>query len=176
MRQRISAQQIEKIYDDTIVALFRYASGRCGGNRSLAEDVTQEVWLRAVKEWRRSGIPDTPLAWLTTVARNLIVSHLRRRDPLALADASVADILAAVENDAFSESAIVAAAVTRALDRLPDGEARLIEAFHYERHRISQIAASCGISERAVEGRLRRARERLRRELELTLKAERGYA
>jgi DNA-directed RNA polymerase specialized sigma24 family protein len=41
---------------------------------------------------------------------------------------------------------------------------------------MSQIAEAYGISERAVEGRLRRARERLRRELEITLKAERGFA
>ena len=176
MHERITAQQLEAVYDDTIVALYRYASRRCGGNRPLAEDITQEVWLRAVKHWRRSGIPETPLAWLTAVARNLIVSHLRRRDPLSLADTPVADILAAVENDAFSESAAVASAVTRALDRMPAREAQLIEAFHYERCRISQIAADKGLTERAVEGRLRRARERLRRELELTLNAEGGYA
>jgi RNA polymerase sigma-70 factor, ECF subfamily len=176
MRERTTAKQLEEVYDDTIVALFRYASRRCGGNRSLAEDVTQEVWLRAVKHWRRAGIPKAPLAWLTTVARNLIVSHLRQRDPLSLADVPVANILAAVENDAFSDSAVVASAVTRALDRMPAREAKLIEAFHYERCRISQIAADNGLTERAVEGRLRRARERLRRELELTLNIEGGYA
>ena len=176
MQERISAQQLEQVYDDTIVALYRYVSRRCGGNRPLAEDVTQEVWLRAVKDWRRTGIPTTPLAWLTTVARNLIVSELRRRDPLSLASVPVAEILAAVENGAFSESEAVASAVSLALDRMPARDAQLIEAFHYDRCRISQIAASRGLSERAVEGRLRRARERLRRELELTLKAEGGYA
>jgi RNA polymerase sigma-70 factor, ECF subfamily len=176
MRERVSAQQLEQVYDDTIVALYRYVSRRCGGNRPLAEDVTQEVWLRAVKDWRRTGIPTTPLAWLTTVARNLIVSHLRRRDPLSLASVPVAEILASVENGAFSESIAVASAVSLALDRMPARDAQLIEAFHYDRCRISQIAASRGLSERAVEGRLRRARERLRRELELTLKAEGGYA
>jgi DNA-directed RNA polymerase specialized sigma24 family protein len=39
---------------------------------------------------------------------------------------------------------------------------------------MSQLAEVYGISERAVEGRLRRARERLRRELEITLKADGG--
>jgi DNA-directed RNA polymerase specialized sigma24 family protein len=52
------------------------------------------------------------------------------------------------------------------MSRLPDAEARLLEAFHFENRRVAQIAEGAGISERAVEGRLRRARERLKRELE----------
>jgi len=42
--------------------------------------------------------------------------------------------------------------------------------------KMSQLAELYGISERAVEGRLRRARERLRRELESTLKRNGGMA
>jgi DNA-directed RNA polymerase specialized sigma24 family protein len=41
---------------------------------------------------------------------------------------------------------------------------------------MSQIAEVYGISERAVEGRLRRARERLRRALEIALKVHGGLA
>jgi DNA-directed RNA polymerase specialized sigma24 family protein len=37
---------------------------------------------------------------------------------------------------------------------------------------MSQIAETFGLSERAVEGRLRRARQSLRRELESILKRE----
>ena len=48
-------------YRGTIHPLYRYISHRCGGDRSLAEDVTQEAWLRAVVNWRRKGLPDEPL-------------------------------------------------------------------------------------------------------------------
>ena len=58
-------------YDECVHALYEYASRRCGGDRGLAEDVTQEVWLRAVSTWKKDGLPDNPLAWLRTVARNL---------------------------------------------------------------------------------------------------------
>ena len=50
----------------------------------------------------------------------------------------------------------------RALDRLPAAQARLLEAFHFDRKPVAEIAASSGLSERAIEGRLRRARVRLR--------------
>ena len=89
---------------------------------------------------------------------------------------SPAVILDAIEHDRLSDSAEIAAVVAQAMLRLPEAEARLLEAFHYDRLKTAQLAASYGISERAVEGRLRRARERLRRELEITLRMERGLA
>jgi DNA-directed RNA polymerase specialized sigma24 family protein len=49
-----------------------------------------------------------------------------------------------------------------------------LETFHYDRMKMSQLAELYGISERAVEGRLRRARERLRREVETALKGNGG--
>src|SRR6185436_12781124 len=109
-------------------------------------------------------------------ARNLILNHLRRREGIPLDAVSPAEVLAAVENNTVSDSAEIASVVSRALTRLPEAEARLLESFHYDRNKMSQIASANGISERAVEGRLRRARERLRHELEKTLKAEGGVA
>ena len=170
MPDRITEQELERIYDDTIVELYGYVSRRCGGRRELAEDITQETWFRALRGWRERGVPDNPLAWLTTVARNLVTSYFRRHQSTALDDVSPDAILAAVEANAATESAEVASLVTQALDRIPQAEAKLLETFHYDRMKMSQLAALYGISERAVEGRLRRARERLRRELEIALK------
>ena len=53
-----------------------------------------------------------------------------------------------------------------ALSRIPDLQLRLLRAFHFERRPVAEIAANLGISERGVEGRLRRARQKLRREIE----------
>lgn len=158
----VTEAQITAIYRETIDALYGYVSRRCGGVRQQAEDVTQEAWLRAVREWRRSGLPDNPLAWLTTVARNLVLNQLRRAEPLAI-DALPADVVAAaLERDEAGDSAEVAGIVNGALARIPATEARLIEQFHFERRRVAQLAQEYGTTERAIEGRLRRARERLR--------------
>ena len=51
----VSEQQIRTIYRETIDRLYGYVSRHCDGDRALAEDVTQETWLRAVREWRREG-------------------------------------------------------------------------------------------------------------------------
>jgi len=176
MPDRITEAELERIYDDTIAELYGYVSRRCGGQRELAEDITQEAWFRALRHWRTHGPPDKPLGWLTTVARNLLVSYFRRHEMLALDSMSPDDVLAAVDANAVSDSAEVASLVSKALSRIPASEARLLETFHYDRLKMSQLAEIHGISERAVEGRLRRARERLRRELETALKDIRGLA
>jgi RNA polymerase sigma-70 factor (ECF subfamily) len=166
--------QIRRIYHDTIDALYAYVSRRCGGVREIAEDVTQETWLRAVRTWARDGIPDIPIAWLKTVARNHLLNDLRRREAISLDTVTAEEIMSAVEHDDAGDSAEIASLMTRALARLPEHEAGLLEAFHFERRKVAQLAEQYGISERAVEGRLRRARERLRGELEITLKEQGG--
>jgi RNA polymerase sigma factor (sigma-70 family) len=165
----LSDTQIEQIYDATITDLYRYVSRRCGGQRELAEDVTQEAWLRAIKDWNQKGIPPNPIGWLTTVARNLLLNHFRRREGVSIDDVSPAEIMNALDSSADG-SAEVISIVCHALTRIPDAEARLLETFHFDRWKMSQLAEAYGTTEKAIEGRLRRARERLRRELETTMR------
>jgi RNA polymerase sigma-70 factor, ECF subfamily len=176
MPERITGDQLRQIYRDTMREVYGYVSRRCGGVRELTEDITQEAWLRAVREWRRSGPPNNPAAWLTTVARNLLLNHHRRREGISLDAVSDSALLASVDQDRVGDSAEIASIVNAALARMPEGEAKLLESFHYDRHNMAQLANAYGTSERAIEGRLRRARLRLRRELESTLKSIRGLA
>jgi RNA polymerase sigma-70 factor (ECF subfamily) len=174
MAHRLSEADLERIYDATIVELYGFVSRRCGAQRDLAEDVTQETWVRALRHWRTRGAPENPIGWLTTVARNLIVSHFRRHEGVSLDAISADEVLGAVDANAVSDSDEIAALVRQALGRIPAAEATLLETFHFDRLKTSQIAQAQGLTERAVEGRLRRARERLKRELETTFKTMRG--
>src|SRR5258705_4525240 len=49
-----------------------------GGNWDLAEECAQDAFAQALQKWPESGIPDQPLAWLTTTARNRAIDRLRR--------------------------------------------------------------------------------------------------
>ncbi len=67
------------IYDDTRAYLFGVIL-RITGDRGLAEDVLQEVYVNV---WRAAqsfdGERSQPLTWLTGVARNRAIDSLRRR-------------------------------------------------------------------------------------------------
>lgn len=68
--------------------LFRHESGKMIAvltrifgmhNLSLAEDVVQEAFLKAVQTWTFTKVPDNPSAWLMTVARNKALDIIRRQ-------------------------------------------------------------------------------------------------
>src|ERR1700753_1811907 len=107
-----------------MVELYADVSRRCAGERELAQDVTQETWFRALRDWRARGVPPNPIGWLKTVARNLIVSHYRRSVGIRLDHLSPMEVLAAVDANAVIESAEVAQLVGQALLRIPPAEAQ----------------------------------------------------
>ena len=45
----------------------------------LAEDALQDAFALAVERWPAGGMPESPAAWLFTVARNRAIDRLRRR-------------------------------------------------------------------------------------------------
>jgi RNA polymerase sigma-70 factor (ECF subfamily) len=49
-----------------------------GGDWDLAEECAQDAFARALQKWPTSGVPDQPLAWLTTTARHRALDRLRR--------------------------------------------------------------------------------------------------
>jgi RNA polymerase sigma-70 factor, ECF subfamily len=49
------------------------------GNRAGAEDIAQEAFLRAHRDWPRVGHYQHPGAWVRRVAANLATSTVRRR-------------------------------------------------------------------------------------------------
>ena len=59
----------------------RVLAALVGGLRDfeLAEDALQEAFTLALERWPRDGTPQTPAAWLYTVARNRAIDRLRRQ-------------------------------------------------------------------------------------------------
>jgi len=49
-----------------------------GGDWDLAEESAQDAFAAALRKWPTAGVPDQPLAWLTTTARNRAVDRIRR--------------------------------------------------------------------------------------------------
>jgi RNA polymerase sigma-70 factor (ECF subfamily) len=156
-----SEQDIVDLYQRTIRPLYGYVSRRVGGNAALAEDLVQDTWMRALDTWPSRGVPDEPLAWLIRVAHNTLVSHFRRIRPESV-DIANLDLEAATSDP---DSAGTTALVSWALSRMRRGQAELLEAFYFDGKSVREIAHDRSMSERGVEGRLRRARIKLKKVL-----------
>ena len=51
---------------------------RLTGDFTLPEDALQEATVAALEHWSRVGVPRNPGTWLTKVARNKALDHIRR--------------------------------------------------------------------------------------------------
>jgi RNA polymerase sigma-70 factor (ECF subfamily) len=151
-------QQWLQIYRETVHPLYGYMAKRTGGDRALTEDIVQESYLRALASWKHKTVPNTPLAWLKQVARNILIDHLRRSkwDVKAGPDPHV-DADHRTPADDFESLEIF-----RTISSLGRKRAWVLEAFYYDGMSVREIAGEMAISERAVEGLLRRARRSLR--------------
>ena len=75
--QRGDTSAFAQLYDRTVDGIYRYLLVR-SGSRELAEDLTSETFLRALR-----GITSVTYqgrhvsAWLITIARNLLLDHVK---------------------------------------------------------------------------------------------------
>jgi RNA polymerase sigma-70 factor, ECF subfamily len=72
--------------DDAVAALYRTDWGRIVaalirlvGDFEVAEEAAQEAFTAGVNQWRISGVPDFPRAWIIQTARHKAIDLIRRR-------------------------------------------------------------------------------------------------
>lgn len=53
------------------------------GDFDLAEEAAQEAFTAAVDQWKESGVPEFPRAWIIQAARNKAIDRIRRQANLA---------------------------------------------------------------------------------------------
>jgi RNA polymerase sigma-70 factor, ECF subfamily len=155
--------------------LFAFA-WRYVQNTADAHDLVAETFVRLYQQRARLRHDTRLSAWLFTTLSNLCHNYYRwrRRHPTISLDAPLdnAETTAheAVPSDAPLPDAALEedetrAAVRSAIERLPHDLKVTIFLHHYEQLSYREIAAITGCSERGVETRLYRARQRLREEL-----------
>jgi RNA polymerase sigma-70 factor, ECF subfamily len=71
-------ERIAGIYADGWSRIVAIMIRLTGGDWDLAEDCAQDAFAQALEKWPESGVPDQPLAWLTTTVRNRAIDRMRR--------------------------------------------------------------------------------------------------
>jgi RNA polymerase sigma-70 factor, ECF subfamily len=159
-----SEQDLIETYRRTARPLYACVCRRVGGDSALAEDLVQDTWMRAICDWPGKGIPAEPLAWLIRVARNTLISHFRRVQP-QLVEPALLELIRAEPSAAIDDPGR-ASVVNWGLAQLRCAHADLLEDFYFAGKSVRDLARERSLSERAVEGRLRRAREKLKKKIE----------
>ena len=158
------AGELEQHYD----AVLEYLDSLCH-EAELAQDLTQETYLRAYAHLDRHGTQvERPLPWLLRIARCAFIDHVRY---MAVRPSVRVDPLEVVEDPAGSciaEAVVTAeerARLVQAIEGLSPLNQALLIGFHIAGQTVADLARRHSLSPGAARVRVFRARRELRRHL-----------
>jgi len=164
-----STSAFRELVHGTHETVFRLAVALTG-DRDEAADVAQDTYIRAWERMDELRDPAAAMGWLCRIARN--VAHDRRRGwwsrlraPRGHASEEREGPERSLAADEALESAETAAAVRRAMERLPEKHRVVLHLREVEGMTYEEIAAALGVPVGTVESRLHRARQGLARRL-----------
>jgi RNA polymerase sigma-70 factor (ECF subfamily) len=147
-------------YDEAFPELYRYVLWRTGGLHDLADEVVQETWLTAVRRLRAFDPGQgTFLGWLGGIAANVLRNQLRARRRRGAREKPLPNGQNVPDSPAGPGRA---EAVARALDVLPERYEAVLRAKYLEGQSVAGIAEAGGMTVKAAESLLTRARQAFR--------------
>jgi RNA polymerase sigma factor (sigma-70 family) len=155
----MSALDVARLFERHHLAVFRFLH-RMTGSPSLAEDLTQEVFLRVVRSQDGYDERSREISWIFRIARNVIIDRhrVRARSPQ---DASI-QVAGALSRPATQ---VLTAMLDEALARLPDEDREAFLMREVGGLGYREIAEASGATPDAARMRIYRARLALREAL-----------
>jgi RNA polymerase sigma-70 factor, ECF subfamily len=166
--EAVCALPFEQVWQQHRPRLQRLVT-RLAGDAELAEDLTQEVGLRAFQAFPGFRGEADAYSWLYRIAINVVNRYRERRRPAIVPlDTPEVEGLAA-DRAGGPEAAFLRddlrASVRKALDRLPDDLRTILILQVYEGLKYRELALILGIPIGTVKSRLHHAMQRLKEEL-----------
>ena len=143
--------RFEVIYDTHVVQIYRFIRARVG-NRPDAEDLTAQVFTRAVEQLDTTRDRGQIVAWLYRVSQNMIADYWRAfyRLPVIGSDEVAPGWEPMDPNPRASaeapEDGAAARRVRGLLERLPERYATVLELRFLQRLSVAETASRMGIS------------------------------
>lgn len=131
---------------------------RHAADADSAQDLLQDVFVKALRQGRGFCGLDNPRAWLFQVARNALIDAARTRHPSTELPAELA-APAADDRDPVDE---LDACIARNLPRLGDADRDILQHCDLDGQTVRAYAEAAGLGLPAAKARLLRARKRLR--------------
>lgn len=153
--------ELSALYEAEVDRVYGFAAHRVG--RAEAADIVAEVFHAAALAFRSGRGEAVTRSWLMAVARNKVMDHwrraYRRKAKLHLTHRRVAELMdfpVDWATDPRREAVIVA------LDSLSEKNRSLLVLHHVDGLSTAELADELGLTVRAIESALARARKKFR--------------
>lgn len=139
-------------------------------DEDMAQDLTQDTFLKAMKNLGQLNEPAAFRGWIKKIARNMTIDILRKRKVISFSQMvlSDSDEMVEFEDDRVEnlpEVVIDRKETTRLIGEILgtlSPEQRVVtELFYYENLSVKEIAEELGVSENTVKSRLKYARNKI---------------
>ena len=137
------------------------------GNAALADDLLQDLFLKALRQGERFCAINNARAWLFEVARNTLADHLR----VAYRMVELPDDLVAPTDEADTVDTLTAC-LPRILSELSAQDREAITLCDLQGMRQAEFAKAKGLSLSAAKSRLQRARVHLRAQMSVVCQVQ----
>ena len=155
-----------RLYDIHVDRVYRHIYYRVG-NEQDAEDLTQQVFLKAWQAIHRYKKAASPfVAWLMTISNNLVVDFYRTRKDTAYLEAEVLASDAASSPERTAEASFEQQRLRRAILKLRSDEQQVVILRFIEGFEFAEIASVLKKKEGNIRVILHRALVKLRNILE----------
>lgn len=152
-----------EIYTRHHDAIYTYLYYRVNNTR-VAEDLSGEVFLRLVEKIDRFTYRGRPvLAWLYTIARNLIVDHQRQQARASFLPLEEQIVTREASPSEAVEQGLTRDCLSRSLQHLTDDQQRVVLHKLVEGRTNAEVANLMGKTEGAIKSLQHRALASLRR-------------
>ena len=166
------AGAFEELYRRHKGGLYRFVL-RSVRDRAVAEELYQEVWMRAIEARGRYEVQAKFSTWLYTIAHNRLVDHWRKRGLALVSLDQERDDGAAIDPPAdpgYDPQRIIEAKqglkkFARALAALPPAQRAAFLMHEEAGMSVAEIARATGTNEEAAKSRLRYATSKLKEAL-----------
>lgn len=153
----------ESLLEEHHDVIYGYAY-RLSGHAAVAEDIVQEVYLRAFRGIHNLRESAAARSWLLTITRNEFSRWCKKRKPTTSIDTTTDDQLQTNTPDVGAELE-QQEWVTRALADLADDYRIVVAMYYFEELSYSAIASQLEIPIGTVMSRLNRAKKHLKEAL-----------
>ena len=166
MSPHMRSETFERLFDEHAERLFSFLAYRTG-NRALAEDLLSETFERVMRSRRRfDPRRGSERRWLYTIALNMLRDHARRQTH----EEQVLRHVSAGDSPEYFDARLDAVEhrdeLYRALATLNEDERECLALRFGADLKLRDVAGVLGEGESAVEGRIYRALDKLRENLQ----------
>jgi RNA polymerase sigma-70 factor, ECF subfamily len=157
---RLAPEPFEDFYGREYLAVVGLAYA-LSGSRSGAEDLAQEAFLAAHRDWDRIGAYERPEAWVRRVVANLSVSAFRRR----VAEAKALARIPSEQEGSLPDLGAGDPEFWAAIRALPRRQAQVVVLYYLEDRSVAQVAEILDVTLGTVKRHLHTGRQALARRL-----------